>query len=127
MRLLLERGGVAAAGPLNLQRKEKLLTVLVTLAALATVAGLASGAPVLAGTAPLVAVGAILAGNAPMLRWFARVRGLAFAAAVVPMRVSYYLLNAAAAAWAIAGHLRRAPRVTPLAGATPPVSRSRSW
>ena len=38
---------------------------------------------------------------APLYRWFARQRGVAFALAVVPLHTAYYLSNAVAAATAL--------------------------
>lgn len=115
MRLLLERGELAAAGPLNLQRREKALTAIVAaglpVAAAAALADFRAGA-----TALMLVLGAVVAGNARLLGWFARVRGLGFAARVVPLRVQYYLLNAWSAAWAIVTqrrHPRRAPALRP--------------
>jgi hypothetical protein len=99
MRLLLERRSVGA-GTLNIRLGERAFTVL-------TVAGTAlilSGA--LARSTPLLAVGLaclllVLAGNAHLLRWFAQVRGPGFAAAVVPLRLLYYLLNGLSVALAL--------------------------
>jgi hypothetical protein len=108
MRLLLERGEVASAGPLNLKRREKVLTALAAAALPLALAGAAVGSvwpPLLA----VAALAVVVAGNASMLRWFRRERGLFFALAIVPLRFQYYVLNAWCAAWATAGHLRRAP------------------
>lgn len=118
MLLLLERGEVAAAGPLNLQRREKALTALTAAALPLTLAGAAlwSVWPI---AVALTALALVVAGNAPMLRWFRRERGAVFALAVVPLRLQYYVLNAWSAAWATAVHLRRAPLVARAAGRAP--------
>jgi len=52
----------------------------------------------------------LLVMNAAMLGWFARARGWAFAAGVVPLRVTYYTVNACSATWAILQHLRAPSR-----------------
>lgn len=111
MRLLLERGEVAAAGPLNLRRREKLFTMLTPLAVSAALLSAPLGSPSLAVVA-LLALAVVVAGNAPLIRWFARVRGWRFALAVVPFRILYYLLNACSAGWAILAHRRDAHRST---------------
>jgi hypothetical protein len=54
----------------------------------------------------------VIAGNLPLLRWFARERGLRFALLVVPLRLLYYLLNVLAAGIGCLQHivaLRRRP------------------
>lgn len=91
LELLLERGGLDG-GSLNADLRERVLTVL-------TVAG--AGVLLLAtalASLPLLALGmaclaAVLMGNLALLAWFARIRGPRFAAAVVPLRLLYYLLN----------------------------------
>lgn len=106
MELLLERKEIAAAGPLNLARREKVLTLLAPLGLMAAVAAIAVGSWTLAALAFAVVV-AIVAGNAAMLRWFVEVRGWRFALGVVPLRLTYYALNAVSAGWAIAAHVLR--------------------
>ncbi len=106
MELLLERREIAAAGPLNLAWREKVLTLLAPLGLLAAVGAAFLGSWLLAVLALAVLV-AIVAGNAAMLGWFAEVRGWRFALGVVPLRIAYYALNAFSAGWAIAAHLLR--------------------
>ncbi len=102
MRLLLERREVAAAGPLNLRRREKAFTLLVPLASALLLAAVVrrSTTLLLAGA---LAVLVVVAGNGALLAWFARMRGWRFALGVVPLRLAYYLLNAVSAGWVLLG------------------------
>lgn len=106
MELLLERKEIAAAGPLNLARREKMLTLLAPLGLLAAAGAMFLGSWPL-GALALAVFMAIVAGNAAMLRWFAEVRGWRFALGVIPLRIAYYALNAFSAGWAIAAHVLR--------------------
>jgi hypothetical protein len=119
MLLLLERGEVASAGPLNLQRREKVLTAVAAAALPLGVGGAALGSVALLG-AGAGALAVVLVGNAPVLRWFARTRGTGFAICVAPLRIQYYWLNAWSAAWAAAVHLRRDRRAGRRPGRAPP-------
>ena len=121
MRLILERGELAAAGPLNLQRREKLLTILTALGIGLLLLGavLRSVIPVVTALAALIIV---IVGNLPLLRWFARVRGIGFALLAVPLRLQYYLLNAFSVAWAVLQHVRDGK---PASAAAPSSDRSR--
>lgn len=101
MALLLERRSVGA-GTLNIGIQEKVMT------GLAVAGTLAIPAAALTGNRALLSLGgasllAVLAGNAPMIRWFARVRGRRFAAAVLPLRLLYYLLNGVSVGLALVG------------------------
>jgi len=93
MRLLIERKAIGA-GTLNIGIGEKVITGLAVAGVVALPVAALTGDRVILwlGSASLLAV---LAANAPMIRWFARVRGPRFAAGVVPLRLLYYLLNGA--------------------------------
>lgn len=103
MRLLLEREAMGA-GTLNVRAEERLLTGTAALGLVAFVA-----APVL-GSWLLAAFGGacillILVRNLALFRWFAQVRGPRLALGVVPLRLLYYLLNAAVASLVLMQHL----------------------
>ena len=115
-RLLLERGA-RAGGTLNTRAAERWLTAATGVGWAALAAGLLLRRP-LAFVAAGGAGAAVLAGNARLLRWFARRRGVGFAAAVVPLRVLYYTLNLVSVAGALALH--RAARARRRADAPPP-------
>jgi cellulose synthase/poly-beta-1,6-N-acetylglucosamine synthase-like glycosyltransferase len=103
MRLLLDREAVGV-GTLNVRAGERILT-----AAMATAVLALAAAPFVATRIFLALAAAclllILGANLPLLRWFARRRGPLFALGVVPLRLLYYLLNAAVAIIALARHL----------------------
>lgn len=103
MRLLLARAAVGN-GSLNVRAEERLLTAAAGLALLALVIAPFAGAFILVGFAVACTL-LILARNGALFRWFARVRGWRFALSVVPLRLLYYLLNAAAAGMAVLEHL----------------------
>ena len=109
MQLLLERREVAAAGPLNLQTREKIFTVLAPAGLL-----LLLSAPlfrsVWAAVIGAAALLAVVAGNATLLAWFARMRGRSFAMKIIPLRLAYYVLNAVSGAWGAALHFGRSRR-----------------
>jgi GT2 family glycosyltransferase len=96
MRLHLREHPAGRPGTLNLRPVEKLYTMLTAFAACALgVAAVRREAGWLfaAGGGLLV----VLVGNAPLLAWFARERGIWFALRVVPLRLLYYALNGVAA------------------------------
>jgi hypothetical protein len=96
MRLRLARPNQARTATLNLRPAEKLYTLLTGLAACALAVAALARNPVWL----LVAAGCLLVvllGNAPLLRWYGRERGLWFALRVVPLRLLYYGLNLIAA------------------------------
>ncbi len=105
MQLILERKEVAAAGPLNLAIREKVFTLLAPMGVVAALLAVVARSWAL-GAIAAAALLAIVIGNAPLLGWFARVRGVGFAVRVVPLRLAYYTLNAVSAGWAVLGHLR---------------------
>ena len=106
MQLLLERREVAAAGPLNLQAREKLFTLLTPwgLALLLAAPFAHSTWMAITGVAALVVV---VGGNASLLRWFAQMRGRSFAVRIIPLRLAYYVLNALSGVWGAVLHVRR--------------------
>ncbi len=103
MELLLERKELAAAGPLNLRRREKFFTLLVPFACLTALAAVFLRSPGLGATA-VAALLVVIAGNSALFHWFARVRGVPFALGIVPLRLAYYGLNAVSAGWALLQH-----------------------
>lgn len=112
-RLYLERRNRDRLDTLNIRRAEKVYTLLAALAlASLALAGLRREATWL--IAALLCVLVVLLGNVPLFRWFAHERGVRFTLGVVPLRLLYYLVNAAAVTLALAGHLlpprRRAPQ-----------------
>lgn len=94
MRLHLQHGD--RPGTLNLRPTEKVYTLLSGLAicAIVTAAIRREAVWLLAAVGCLLVV---LLGNAAMLRWFARERGIWFALRIVPLRLLYYVLNDVAA------------------------------
>ena len=125
MQLILERREVAGQGPLNLAVREKVLTLLAPVGAAAAVGALVFRSAALGGLAVGVFLG-IVAGNAALLRWFAGVRGWRFAAAIVPLRIGYYVLNAISAGWAVVLHVSRPHRARPSRDDKFPPSRASS-
>lgn len=91
-RLLLHRKAFVSTGTLNLRLSEKLSTVLVWLGLLAI--GVAIWQRSWTWLA-IAAIGPLIAAlnNLRMLVFFARARGLLFAAMVIPIHLLYYLLN----------------------------------
>lgn len=125
MHLLIDRREVTSHGPLNLQHMEKVLTMLASLALWALVmAVLTFNAWWLLVT--LVAIAAVVVGNATLLTWFRRKRGVGFALRVIPLRLLFYVLSGMGAAWAILTHrLQSVPSpVTPLHDRRDPVAAS---
>ncbi|MEO7041269.1 MAG: glycosyltransferase [Gemmatimonadaceae bacterium] len=120
MLLLLERGDVGGRGTLNVSPTEKLLTALIGLALLG-VALAAFRADPRWLLLSLICVVFVVVANLAMLRWFAERRSVAFALAVIPLRLAFYIVSGAGAAWALFLHitgLRR--RAAPaLGGALP--------
>jgi uncharacterized membrane protein YphA (DoxX/SURF4 family) len=98
--LLLERRTPVRAGTLNVKRSEKVLTLLTAVGLALVVVGLVTRqwSYGLLGVACLVAVAAA---NSRLLSWFAGERGGAFAVAVIPLRLLFYAVSGAGAAWAV--------------------------
>lgn len=94
MHLLMEQPSIGP-GTLNVRRREKVLTGLAGLAALALAVAVVTrsiAALAIAATCLLV----VAAANEPFFRWLAGIRGAWFALRVVPLQLMHYLLNAAA-------------------------------
>lgn len=89
MQLLRQRGALLAHGPLSLRRGDKLLTLLTAVSLGGLVAGIVGARPTWL-LASLVGLLAIVVADAPLLRWFARHRGLRFAVGAIPLRLTYY-------------------------------------
>jgi hypothetical protein len=108
-RLHLGQRGGDRPGTLNIRPEEKAYTLLAGLAlvTLATAALRREPAWLLAALACVLIV---LLGNAPLFRWFTRERGAWFALGVVPLRLLYYSLNAAAATVGLIQHFIESPR-----------------
>lgn len=120
--LLIESGSVIRGGSLNVSLAERVFTALAAVVVLAAGAALASESwiPLVAA---LAALASVVAGNATLIRWFARQRGVAFALRVIPLRLIFYAVSGAGAAWAIVGHVRRRGlRNRPRPAALAPVS-----
>lgn len=100
MRLLLDRRTALSSGPLNTARREQLFAACTGLAVLAALAAVVTGHTVAAILAA-AALAVVVAGNMPLFAWYARTRGIGFACAVVPLRLLFYVVSVAGAAWAI--------------------------
>lgn len=116
-RLLIQEGSSGAARALNLRTSEKVATVAVgggTLAALAAVVG-GVGWPLWIS---LTGLGVVVAGNLRFYGRLARVHGLSFPLACVPLHLLYYLSNCVAAptGWLV-HHLVGGPSPSPAAAA----------
>ncbi len=109
MQLLMERREVAGAGPLNLQAREKFFTLLAPLGVVLLLAGAGFRSWWIA-LAGVVALAVVIAGDAPLLGWFARMRGHGFALRIVPLRLASYVLNALSGAWGAVLHFRGSGR-----------------
>ena len=95
VRLLLERRRIAHAANLNLKAGERAKVVLAWAGLVLFTLAAILGSPALLG-AGVAAWLALVLGNLPLLRWFARRRGVGFALAVIPLNLWYYLLNGVA-------------------------------
>ncbi|MGQ0764520.1 MAG: glycosyltransferase [Gemmatimonadota bacterium] len=91
-RLLLHRKAFAVSGSLNLRLVEKLCTVLVWLGLLMLVVALWRRSWTWAAMAAVPPALAMLL-NLPLLGFFARARGVLFAARVIPVQLMYYVLT----------------------------------
>jgi glycosyltransferase involved in cell wall biosynthesis len=104
VRLLLARRRLGNASTLNLARGERLKTFAVWLALVLAVFGGVARQPV-AVMIGAVLVGGVLLSNASLLGWFARQRGVGFAALVAPMNLWYYLVSGACVVVGLGVHL----------------------
>ena len=109
MALLLARGNAGRDGTLNVRHTEKILTALVgvSLVGMVLAAALVDPRWLLLSLASIVCV---VLGNLPLLRWFAERRGVWFALAVIPLRLAFYVVSGAGAAWAMFLHITRRHR-----------------
>lgn len=100
MKLFLERRPAARAGTLNIKQSEKALTLVTAAGLVLIIAGLVTGwlGMALSGLGCLAAV---VVANFQLLSWFARERGIVFAVAIIPLRLLFYLVGGAGAAWAV--------------------------
>ncbi|MEX2529299.1 MAG: glycosyltransferase [Gemmatimonadota bacterium] len=123
MRLLLERGN-AGPGTLNIESRERVLTALALAGVAALTVAIAIGSWAFAGFGVLLLL-SVLVSNAPLLLWFARERGVLFAAGVLPLRLLYYGLNGISVGLALILHLgsrrKTGHRSTP-ASSLPPLT-----
>jgi hypothetical protein len=121
MRLILRRGEAMQSGPLNLELREKAFTVLTALSVVAALAALVTQRRALAAVA-VACVLTVLLGNAALLAWFVRARGVVFTCGVVPLRLLYYVEAGLGAAWAIVTYRGRDAEVVlpPLTSAAAP-------
>ena len=115
MRTLIADGNAKRGRSLNLRPRERVLTVVVWLAALALLRGLATGDGRWLAAAALGTCAPIPMHHA-LYRFFARERGVGFALAVVPLQLLYYLLNGVSAfvgwmLWELVGEARPDPLV----------------
>lgn len=98
MRLLVEQGKGGNTSVLNVQRREKIFVGMIWLAALLVLVTLVTrDLRWLLGVAALVLP--VVIGNRKMYAFFARHRGLWFAARVIPVHLLYYFLNGISALW----------------------------
>ena len=118
MRLHLRERGSGRPGTLNLRPLEKLYTGLTAVAACALATASVRGEAewlFVAGACLLL----VLIGNASLLRWFARERGIWFALCVIPLRLLYYGLNGVAAALGWLQHVWQSSPAGPAPRAVP--------
>ena len=80
-------------GPLNLRVFEKVLTALTSLGIVLLMAAIWVHRPALLVTG-IACLLAVVFANAPLFRWFARVRGPLFALRTIPLRLFYYVVCA---------------------------------
>lgn len=104
VRLLLERKHLNQSSNLNLQRGERLKTVLVCAGLAAVVAGLAIGKTAVVSAGAVAVIG-VVASNWRILRWFAEKRNAWFALRVAPMNVLYYVLSGVSVALGLVLHI----------------------
>lgn len=93
MQLLRTRGNLRMDGPLNLRVFEKVLTALTSLGIVLLMAAIWVHRPALLVTG-IACLLAVVFANAPLFRWFARVRGPLFALRTIPLRLFYYVVCA---------------------------------
>ena len=110
VRLLLERDRIARPAGLNLRAGEPIKIALVCAAlVLLVIAALWPRQDLLLGA--VVALSAVVVSNLGMFRWFARLRGVLFALAVIPFNLLYYALSGVAVLAGLGLHLIRGRRL----------------
>jgi glycosyltransferase involved in cell wall biosynthesis len=102
-RLLAQRGSAMKAKSLNLRWTERLNTALVWLSAIGLVVAAFTRSPLIAAGA-LVLLLPVLALNWHLWSYMARLRGIGFALAIVPLHLMYYALNAVSFVLGLALH-----------------------
>lgn len=103
--LLHDGGGGARASTLNVQRSEKLFTVMVGLSIVTLAGGVATRDLRWALLAALLLL-VVIIGNVPVLHWLGRTTGWAMALVAVPLRLLYYLLCGIAVALGLFRYVR---------------------
>jgi glycosyltransferase involved in cell wall biosynthesis len=116
MRLLLERRDRDPAA-LSVRPRERIRVAVAGAALAMLAAGILLDARLLAGA--MAALIGLAASNLAVYRWFASHEGPAFALAVVPLHLGYYVANAVAVVAAVGAHAWQG------AGAAPPPQRPR--
>ena len=120
LRILLTRRKVRPTATLSIRRSEQACTALMALCWLAGAAWLWTQETiwlVIVG----VALTSILIVNQPLITWLAQQRGWRFAAAAIPLRLLYYVLNMASVTIALATLVL--PKWPPVVRAGPPGNR----
>jgi hypothetical protein len=111
-RLLLGRRDMIGRPTLNVRRGEQVLTGLMGLAILLTVAALVSGRSTWLALGALAAA-LIVVGNWRLIAWLARQRGWWFALRTIPLRLVYYTLNVASVGLGLLPVLRPSRKRSP--------------
>jgi glycosyltransferase involved in cell wall biosynthesis len=99
-RLLLERRQPSRAGTLNIKQSEKVFTLVTAIGLVLTVVAFVTREwryAILAAAC----FATVVAANAHLLSWFATERGIAFAVAVIPLRLLFYVVSGVGAVWAV--------------------------
>ncbi|HJU74429.1 MAG TPA: glycosyltransferase [Gemmatimonadaceae bacterium] len=91
-RLLAQRGAALSAKSLNLRWTERLFTALVWLASLLIILAVITTTPWLIALAVVLVI-PVIALNWSLWSYMARLRGIFFAIAIIPLHLMYYALN----------------------------------
>jgi glycosyltransferase involved in cell wall biosynthesis len=102
-RLLIQREQTSEARSLNLRLQERVCTAAVWAALVLAAIGVL-WRDWRWGAAAGIVVGAVLLANLPLYRFFRRTRGLAFAIGVLPLHLTYYILNGVSVMVAVVLH-----------------------
>lgn len=122
IRLLLERPHTASRPSLNIESGERFRTVVAWIALLLLVAAGLAWNGLLAAIAAALILGIVLS-NYRLYGWFAAQRGWLFALGVIPMNLTYYLLNGIAVGVGVVLHV--AQRLGFRFGSAPEAARTR--